>query len=481
MRACPNKQSAEWKKLESSLGETDAYKVFLHNGSQVPTMPEVNKYISAFTNRLDASDFSSVTRQLKKIPGVRQHNGKLTITKHGFATATKGIAEINSQLGYPAVTKHMIERGASEKWILRINAKPEIKEVQDDDLITKAAGNQYFYKGELYPTFDDAYVARDRERMGIYKRLNTPSEIDGVIEDLMSTGEVQFVNEETGKPCMKVGGKTGFTTGGDWEVIKDFKGSSHEQGGIDIAIGDGTISMSGKQGSIKAENGVVVPGDTVTDGEKKDNTKYIADPKEFKIREQAYNDSLALHQHSMDVRNKVKNTDFEEFKTEELLPYYPAKQDGVRSLGHTLQSSTRDEEGRKAREIYNRTNIQPTGYEKQNFQYDNDEGYKQISLEKDVEPSFPISEPNGPYYEYGFSDDYEPKVGLSDIEATYSTFKKPTQPVKKATMAVPKMEVEERPMTTYRVGEKVWKKDEFIARYGQKVWDNAEKEWRRNK
>ena len=49
-----------------------------------------------------------------------------------------------------------------------------------------------------------------------------------------------------------------FTKGGKWEIIKEFKGASHERGGIDIAIGSNGIKMSGKQGKFEAKFGLVI-------------------------------------------------------------------------------------------------------------------------------------------------------------------------------------------------------------------------------
>ena len=44
-----------------------------------------------------------------------------------------------------------------------------------------------------------------------------------------------------------------------WEIIKNFKGKSHENGGIDISIDNGVISMSNTNGKFKAKEGVVIP------------------------------------------------------------------------------------------------------------------------------------------------------------------------------------------------------------------------------
>jgi hypothetical protein len=59
-------------------------------------------------------------------------------------------------------------------------------------------------------------------------------------------------------PKLENGGNFGFTPGGSWEIIKDFKGPSHEGGGIDIKVGDGQIQQTNGSGSFKAKDGVLV-------------------------------------------------------------------------------------------------------------------------------------------------------------------------------------------------------------------------------
>lgn len=48
--ACPNKNSAEWIKLVDSLGEREAYKIFIANNDQLPNMEVVDALIKAHNN-----------------------------------------------------------------------------------------------------------------------------------------------------------------------------------------------------------------------------------------------------------------------------------------------------------------------------------------------------------------------------------------------------------------------------------------------
>jgi hypothetical protein len=66
--------------------------------------------------------------------------------------------------------------------------------------------------------------------------------------------------DENGKLCAANGLKPSkFKKGGQWEVIKEFKGKSHAQGGINIEIDNGGIKMSNKQGKFEAKFGLLIP------------------------------------------------------------------------------------------------------------------------------------------------------------------------------------------------------------------------------
>jgi len=75
-----------------------------------------------------------------------------------------------------------------------------------------------------------------------------------------------MINEEIKKKCQgngsgpkaKDGAQFGFTPGSRWKIIKDFKGKSHDQGGIDINISKNGIKMSGKNGNFEAKKGCII-------------------------------------------------------------------------------------------------------------------------------------------------------------------------------------------------------------------------------
>jgi len=54
----------------------------------------------------------------------------------------------------------------------------------------------------------------------------------------------------------KDGMSFGFKPGGKWQVVKNFKGNSHENGGIDIEVVGGKLKYTDKDASAKAKNGM---------------------------------------------------------------------------------------------------------------------------------------------------------------------------------------------------------------------------------
>ena len=59
-------------------------------------------------------------------------------------------------------------------------------------------------------------------------------------------------------PKAEKGAQFGFTPGSRWKIIKDFKGKSHDNGGIDISVGKDGIKMSNKNGKFEAKRGCVI-------------------------------------------------------------------------------------------------------------------------------------------------------------------------------------------------------------------------------
>ena len=79
--ACPNKNTPEWRVLEDALGVFGAYKVFIANGYEIPSMTQVTEFLDAINpiydleyNQLSPSDVQIYQDQLEglfKVKSVR--------------------------------------------------------------------------------------------------------------------------------------------------------------------------------------------------------------------------------------------------------------------------------------------------------------------------------------------------------------------------------------------------------------------------
>ena len=93
--------------------------------------------------------------------------------------------------------------------------------------ITFKEGNQYFFQGETYPTYEDAKNAKESQ-LG--------QETNKQIQELIQSGEIYYTDEE-GNPCA-ANGLRNTVKGTDWKIATEFKGKSHAQGGIDITLNE---------------------------------------------------------------------------------------------------------------------------------------------------------------------------------------------------------------------------------------------------
>lgn len=122
------------------------------------------------------------------------------------------------------------------------------------------------YKGQSIP--EEQFLQYLNKQIAINNLFNeNESFANAVYEALgfntINESEITWTDED-GNPCAKLGGRSDkFTKGGKWEIIKEFKGASHERGGIDINIGNGKISMTNKQGNIEAKYGLVINAKTL--------------------------------------------------------------------------------------------------------------------------------------------------------------------------------------------------------------------------
>lgn len=143
------------------------------------------------------------------------------------------------------------------------------------DLNTSTEGLINLYKSYGFTTVDDFMpeemirkpkTAKTQAITNVLTQL-TPEELLSVsrslnitlptVQDYISVGELSYTNEE-GKPCAKMGGKSNFTRGGKWKIVKEIKGSSHERGGVDIELSNNGVKIKNNNSEIKAKNGLVI-------------------------------------------------------------------------------------------------------------------------------------------------------------------------------------------------------------------------------
>ena len=87
-------------------------------------------------------------------------------------------------------------------------------------------------------------------KQALGENLITAADIDQMVED----GNVE-IKCPPGAKKAEHGMRMGFIPGGKWDIVKEFKGKSHENGGIDIEIAGGKISYTGKEPNLKAKKG----------------------------------------------------------------------------------------------------------------------------------------------------------------------------------------------------------------------------------
>lgn len=166
--------------------------------------------------------------------------------------------------GSKFIKRKLDERAAAKK------AKAEKKANKEGDTPTNTPND------ETTPTnskIDDSNVVPPPPNA---KQIVTDAfeDVNGTPSKMEDTEVIQYVDEETEQVCDPATGQvrttgntkarngitTPFTPGKKWAVIKRFKGKSHAQGGIDILLNNGKISMTKGATTFTAANGVLITG-----------------------------------------------------------------------------------------------------------------------------------------------------------------------------------------------------------------------------
>jgi hypothetical protein len=111
---------------------------------------------------------------------------------------------------------------------------------------------------KIYDKYDEKITPLLKEIVESTAKELKATDQDLLIAAMIESGEITYTDEK-GNPCAAFGFKgPKFKKGGTWNLIKEFKGKSHSNGGIDIEIGKGSIRMSNKQSKFEAKYGLVI-------------------------------------------------------------------------------------------------------------------------------------------------------------------------------------------------------------------------------
>ena len=143
------------------------------------------------------------------------------------------------------------------------------KTVRDLSNPNNRGGNKKTFAQEVSTLGATDRKIKDLEAL-ISKSIEVDKNLNEILRLLEEKGEVTREDCE-GAPTAEKGMVTNeITPGGKWEIIKEFKGKSHKEGGIDITVGNGKISMTNNntkqpftaaKGLVIAASGLVVGGD----------------------------------------------------------------------------------------------------------------------------------------------------------------------------------------------------------------------------
>lgn len=163
------------------------------------------------------------------------------------------------------------------------------------EIISSEEANSIFEEGEK----NGWDLSTTLDKLGIIEEDKKRILDENITSTTINEDEITY-EDKKGRPCKpkaKLGLKTSkFTKNGKWKILKEFKGASHERGGIDIEVGNGGIKMSGKNGKFEAKFGLVIAANGLVLG---------GDPP---IKGQATTqDSIDIYNNSLQVLNYYLN------------------------------------------------------------------------------------------------------------------------------------------------------------------------------
>ena len=87
-----------------------------------------------------------------------------------------------------------------------------------------------------------------------YKKQYTIEELNAMPEDRKKKAIDCYGSSSKAENGMSIG----FKKGGKWELVTEFKGASHDKGGIDISVNNGQVKLSSGNNLFEAKNGLLL-------------------------------------------------------------------------------------------------------------------------------------------------------------------------------------------------------------------------------
>jgi predicted GNAT family acetyltransferase len=245
--------------LNFDFDRTSANKAFNEYATLDPATVSFIDYQSTVAkSRLNdnmSSEFKELSTLKDKSYVFTEIEGVLSATKDGVEVGTLTYKSEGNSYVNPKVAVSELHRGKGIGTELYLQLFDKAK--KNNKVVDKPAEETPQSKN-IFERIGSRTAAKERETV-----IKATSESAELLDNLIESGEVTFVNDETNLPCLKAGANLGFTPGSKWKVVKEFKGNSHERGGIDITVGKDSIKMTSKEGDIKAKYGVTISSKTL--------------------------------------------------------------------------------------------------------------------------------------------------------------------------------------------------------------------------
>lgn len=173
------------------------------------------------------------------------------ITREG--SKTRRILELQSDL---------FQKGRDKQLLVPINEKVALDHMMGNtsqemkELLNSNNFLQLLNKDNNWATFFVKSIIQDTAKQTVTEVQE--SDVEAKVRELEKEGLLEI--DCKGKLKAEKGLATSFVKGGKWKVIKDLKGyPTHKEGGVDLTIGKGGVSIKNGNTQFTAKYGLVIP------------------------------------------------------------------------------------------------------------------------------------------------------------------------------------------------------------------------------